>query len=265
VGALAATGTAVDSSKLGGKDAAYYIQPRNLLDNSDFSNPVNQRGSTSNTGSWAYCIDRWITENATATIENGGITVSNGYLVQRILKINMDVNKPYTLAICDTSGNIYIGNDAGSILGMEDSSFDFITIKLNAGKTIKWAALYEGSYTAETLPPYVSKGYSAELLECMRYFQKSDEIMITAVSDANGYYDAIYPFMMPMRTKPTITAYDAEGNAGKMKICVVGSYWTQVNYAQRLTSNTKVSARGSGIAANTPLSIAFTYEASADL
>lgn len=39
-----------------------------------------------------------------------------------------------------------------------------------AGKMeVEWAALYEGTYTADTLPPYVPKGYSAELAECMRY------------------------------------------------------------------------------------------------
>ena len=29
-----------------------------------------------------------------------------------------------------------------------------------------WIALYEGSYTADTLPPYVPKGYAAELAAC---------------------------------------------------------------------------------------------------
>ena len=29
-----------------------------------------------------------------------------------------------------------------------------------------WAALYEGEYTANTLPPYVPKGYAAELAAC---------------------------------------------------------------------------------------------------
>ena len=38
--------------------------------------------------------------------------------------------------------------------------------------TIKWAALYEGSYTADTLPPYVPKGYAAEFAECRRYYKR---------------------------------------------------------------------------------------------
>ena len=34
---------AADAQSLGGKAPAYYLQPRNLLDNSDFTNAVNQR------------------------------------------------------------------------------------------------------------------------------------------------------------------------------------------------------------------------------
>lgn len=40
-----------------------------------------------------------------------------------------------------------------------------------AAGSYKWAALYEGEYTADTLPEYRSKGYSIELLECQRYYQ----------------------------------------------------------------------------------------------
>jgi hypothetical protein len=36
--------------------------------------------------------------------------------------------------------------------------------------TFEWVALYEGEYTAETLPSYVSKGYAAELLACQMYY-----------------------------------------------------------------------------------------------
>ena len=38
-------------------------------------------------------------------------------------------------------------------------------VELPAGEYV-WAALYEGSYTADTLPPYVPKGYAAELAQC---------------------------------------------------------------------------------------------------
>ena len=58
------TDTAPDSSKLGGKAPEYYLHPRNLLDNSDFTNPVNQRGITSETSvsAYSYFIDRWVNQ-----------------------------------------------------------------------------------------------------------------------------------------------------------------------------------------------------------
>ena len=50
---------AADSEKLGGKEPEYYLQPVNLLDNSDFTHPVNQRGITSgqSISAYGYFID----------------------------------------------------------------------------------------------------------------------------------------------------------------------------------------------------------------
>lgn len=35
---------------------------------------------------------------------------------------------------------------------------------------IEWMALYKGTYTADTLPSYMPKGYAQELLECQRFY-----------------------------------------------------------------------------------------------
>ena len=48
---------------------------------------------------------------------------------------------------------------------------DYYAVGINSGNYL-WAALYEGEYTAETLPEYQPKGYGAELAECQRYFQR---------------------------------------------------------------------------------------------
>ena len=55
-----------------GQSSAVRISNRNLLDNGDFRNPVNQRGQTSYTGS-RYGIDRWrvSTNNSTAAVSVG--------------------------------------------------------------------------------------------------------------------------------------------------------------------------------------------------
>ena len=63
---------------------------------------------------------------------------------------------------------------------------DAFYISITAGNTIpiEWVALYEGEYTADTLPEYQPKGYGVELTECMRYFQ-------TIKSAGSGYFTPI--------------------------------------------------------------------------
>ena len=192
---LGVNDTAVNSSnseKLGGKDPKYYIQPRNLLDNSDFTNPVNQRGQTSYTG--GYGIDRWQNSNSTITLTDDGLKLTKtdtnnvSKFVGTILPENINANSVYTVAI-SVNGVVETFNSAFPKTNGESYVIDGDTINGEFGKAascyviryvfnqsieymIEWAALYEGSYTAETLPPYVPKGYAVELAECMRYFER---------------------------------------------------------------------------------------------
>ena len=188
---LQKTDTATNSAKLGGKAPEYYIQPRNLLDNSDFRNPVNQRGKTSYSGIWVYTIDRWkawvdSSNPGTVSVVNGGITPYPGVALQRIESKYIDSSKTYTLAAMTGDGLLVLSakitsksqgttNANNGIYFNYHTGNDVYQIMLfgstNASKFI-WAALYEGSYTADTLPPYVPKGYVAELAECHRYFQR---------------------------------------------------------------------------------------------
>ena len=188
---LQKTDTATNSAKLGGKAPEYYIQPRNLLDNSDFRNPVNQRGKTSYSGIWIYTIDRWKawvdnSNPGTVAVVDGGITPYPGVALQRIESKYIDSSKIYTLAAMTGDGLLVLSgkieskskgttNANNGIYFNYHTGNDVYQIMLfgstNASKFI-WAALYEGSYTADTLPPYVPKGYVAELAECHRYFQR---------------------------------------------------------------------------------------------
>ena len=187
------TDTAPDSSKLGGKAPEYYLQPRNLLDNSDFTNPVNQRGQTSYTDA-TYGIDRWKTNMGVYMNVNVGtdrITLSkanSGGDFCQILPIDL-IGKTVTYAVCTSHGvfcKSCVVSDTSVFKQIESknaylgvSSENGITtfrIYFNDSSDIQldlyWAALYEGSYTADTLPPYVPKGYAAELAECLRYFER---------------------------------------------------------------------------------------------
>ena len=88
---------------------------------------------------------------------------------------------------------IRIGNDA-SIAG-----------KGSITASIKWAALYEGSYTADTLPAYQPKGYGAELAECQLYYRTMPYTVIPCGNNPPG--TQVYGFL-PFRMridKPTVS------------------------------------------------------------
>lgn len=215
---LLKTDTAADSAKLGDKAPEYYLSPRNLLDNSDFRNPVNQRGETEYSNvSYTYVIDRWKTLNAgTVTVNDGYITTTN-HLVQFMPKA---LNGVYTAAAKMLDGTILIASGSisgtGSIgdgetiqAGTESDTLSYFALR-KTGSYI-WAALYEGTYTADTLPPYVPKGYTAELAECQRYYQVIPYGLSTFNVATNSAYPSRYPILFPqlMRITPTATLYES--------------------------------------------------------
>lgn len=173
----------------------------NLLDNSDFTNPVNQRGQSTYAKNNAYTIDRWLLDGTTCwVVANSYVSIeANSYLVQRIQNSRASSAKTYTLAVKDSDGNIYVGDDAGAIY-TDDGTYGFWPIKLK-GRELVWAALYKGSYTADTLPPYVPKGYAAELAECQRYYYTMQALVGTAASAAQRVFLTL---PVTMRTVPTV-------------------------------------------------------------
>ena len=201
------TDTAPDSSKLGGKAPEYYLQPRNLLDNSDFTNPVNQRGATSYTGG-TYTIDRWRSWDTgfSMAVGGNGIAVSGGALAQYIEKRLSGI---HTLAAMESNGTLHLYTaDIGKAisysgnLGMGADAAGVTAVSIASGTYI-WAALYEGSYTAETLPPYVPKGYAAELAECQRYYLPVSEYWnMGVILTGTGYICLNIPTNIKMRISP---------------------------------------------------------------
>lgn len=190
----------------------------NLLDNSWFVNPVNQRGqATYNTS--GYCIDRWLLAAGSASIGDSGITLTGATFVQRVaLKAGT-----YTFALHLSDGttlfiNIQydgkssitqIGGTSGTT-GAYINSYNYsqgvVAFQFVQGDGVvhiaSWAALYEGSYTADTLPAYVPKEYAAELAECQWYYRRG----VQAVTIGKQYTDGgIFSLYFPkMRIYPTI-------------------------------------------------------------
>jgi len=190
---LSADGTAKNASLLGGKAPEYYLTPSNLLVNSNFTKVVNRRGITKTTA-WQECIDRYIARmsNTLLSFDDDGMTIrseenTSGFIYQKVAdyerllgktvtyaaKLNGEIltkiyNIPATLPSSWTDfGSVNKNNHTISAFSSDGTNLSFsIGFENGASTKAEWAALYEGAYTADTLPPYVPKGYANELLAC---------------------------------------------------------------------------------------------------
>ena len=227
--------TAADVGALD-KDAHMY----NLLDNSDFVHPVAQAGVNGAHGATKYAVDRWeVTTGATVSQVADGLKIVSDKtswtagIQQKIeAKRFADVMTFAVRGVFPVACRlfVYIGSGTtnfGTAYFQGDAAERTLVLKLtkpdgltgdevvnvyispDTGSTgtaavVRWAALYEGEYTAETLPPYVPKGYAAELAECLRYYRR-----ITATNETFAGYcaNSVSYCMIPlqtMRIKPTL-------------------------------------------------------------
>ena len=212
----------------------------NLLDNSDFVHPVAQTGVNGAHGATGYAVDRWMrTSGATVSQAADGLKIVSDKtnwtagIQQRIeAKRFADVMTFAVRGVFPVACRlfVYIGSGTtnfGTAYFQGDAAERTLVLKLTKpdGLTgdevvnvyispdtestgtaafVRWAALYEGEYTAETLPPYVPKGYAAELAECLRYYRR-----ITATNEtfagycANGVSYCMIP-LQTMRIKPSL-------------------------------------------------------------
>lgn len=199
----------------------------NLLDNSDFRNPINQRGQNSYTTAWGYALDRWYLfdnrgtgeEAQTLTIISGGIRLTGAHtgISQRIPLL--DGAKTYTLAYEDMNGKRYCSVFPGSMVNLPQYGFAPISIAPGDGAEVVWAALYEGAYSAEMLPPYHPKGYAAELAECQRYYYKTRKgVFVSGYVMTEDVARLTMQLPRPMRATPAIQGYNSSG----FGVCTVG-------------------------------------------
>ena len=213
----------------------------NLLDNSDFVHPVAQAGVNGAHGATGYAVDRWMrTSGATVSQAADGLKIVSDKtswtagIQQRIeAKRFADVMTFAVRGVFPVACRlfVYIGSGTtnfGTAYFQGDAAERTLVLKLTkpdgltgdevvnvyispdtestgTAAVVRWAALYEGEYTAETLPPYVPKGYAAELAECLRYYRKikGDTQMFTGYS-SGGWSYAFIP-LQAMRIAPTVT------------------------------------------------------------
>jgi hypothetical protein len=127
-----------------------------------------------------------------------------------------------------------------------------------------WAALYEGEYTANTLPMYLPKGYGAELVECRRYYMRYTNIMLYATVNDSTKANAFLFLPQQMRDIPTVSVI-TNGVSGNMMISD-GSGELDVPYSADYKSRDYFSAQYKANHTGACVNFVFdTVELSADL
>lgn len=156
----------------------------NLLDNSDFKNPVNQRGVSGTISTAGYFIDRWKLVSGTVQITAESL-VLNGTISQ----------------ILENAAGTDVTASASAGTASYDNSTKTFTLT-GTGQTITWAKLEKGSVAT----PYVPKGYGAELSECLRYYYQVASVRTFGQqhTGAGTYVNIILPQVM--RVTPTVSA-----------------------------------------------------------
>ena len=221
----------------------------NLLDNSNWAKPVNQRGDSSYRG-LKYSIDRWIVPSDTAALSLGegfvllqnDATSGTAMFTQRLEKGVLKTGKAYTAVICLSDDTILCGSGTMASGGATltdntksvyatiapSSAYDVFRLVVAPAKQarIKWVALYEGEYSSDNLPVYQPKGYGAELLECSRYYVPvGGYVTVNHNSGYGGTAEVSCP--LTMRTTPTVELTNTglqiyDGTSG-WKDCSIGS------------------------------------------
>lgn len=174
----------------------------NLGTNTNFSNPINQRGAasyTTATEAHMYCIDRWrILKNTTYTVASFTLTATS-YAARACGMWQSNEMGAHQLSIGDdVTVSIYVNGklhtptmkvidrdlyDAFTNVpaGYDCDDFEIVlctyaqdTTKYNLGiypkkpLTVNYIKWEKGSIAT----PYVPKGYGAELAECLRYLHR---------------------------------------------------------------------------------------------
>lgn len=215
----------------------------NLLDNSDFVHPVAQAGVNGAHGAIKYAVDRWeVTTGATVSQDIAGLRIVSDKtnwvagIQQKIeAKRFADVMTLAVHGIFPVACRLYAYIGSGTVDfgdpgyfqgdpvertlllkmtkpdGLTGAEVVNVYISPDTESTgtaavVHWAALYEGEYTVKTLPPYVPKGYAAELAECLRYYRKiksDSQTFVGYAASGNAY--AFIPLAQAMRIAPTVT------------------------------------------------------------
>lgn len=256
----------------------------NLGTNTNFSNPINQRGAASYTGDSTspYCIDRWRISNGT-TYTVGTYTLSAANYANRACGMwqaneigahQLSIGDDVTVSIY-ANGKLHtptmkvIDRDLYDAFANVPASYDCDDFEIVLCTYAKDNTMYNlGIYPKKPLTvnyikwekgsiatPYVPKGYGAELAECLRYFQRvhADWRIYPTLKDM--LYRFSQSTLQVMRIKPTISAHGTPYTFG----CTINALDSQ---PMAFTVETKITEQGQNSAAASMLGY---FDLSADL
>lgn len=202
-----------------------HVANPNLLINSDFRNPINQRGKTSytTTTNFLYTVDRWrIADHVTLEVIDGAVKLSveapdnKGYMIQ-VLEKPLPVDD-YTVTVkaknvtgnmfirCQGPDYVYLGNDFPGLNGefsfTVNGAVERVGVYLTNGSAeIEYIKLERGR-TPTPLTPYI---YGDELERCKRFYQKSNgyEYFGNVMSMGSNVFRILSNYQ-DFRTAPTV-------------------------------------------------------------
>lgn len=205
----------------------------NLLDNPDFTKPINQRKATSIIGG-VYGLDRWEGTSSTTNVAitsaylQFAVPSSSSYnLIWQKFKLGTFAGKTLTLAACDADGKWYVGTavfpesgNAQTVLSASnglhlsfDARYGYDGIRIGVSYTatspirIAKVMMIEGSYTAKMLPPFVTPNFEEELEKCQYFFiPPSDDSGWGVMQVTQSGYLMMLIASKAMRVKPSIVA-----------------------------------------------------------
>ena len=188
---------------------------RNLLDNWDFTKPVNQRSWTTGGTAYVYHLDRWFANDVEVSVNDGYVTLnqtgtSNLFNIQRVepnFYKNVLSGKTVTLSALLKNGTLLSATviapdfEAGTVKEVSVDgltlgafsfstehgfrifpsvgySFDIVAVKAELDSKQTLAHKENGEWVLNDIPDY-----GEELMKCMRYYQK---IPVTGMMPMQG-------------------------------------------------------------------------------
>lgn len=236
----------------------------NLLINSDFRNPINQRGQTSYTAdatyNKVYSVDRWaVTYRGKVTVNDGYITVENtntnpgaaqveAFFVQQF-ENNLNDDLVLQVKVKSITGDVKVFGyalEVGLNVFTSDSSTSRgnITFVIGYGASVEleYIKLEQGTIATPLIPILVAKEFPL----CQRYEQISNYVHGMGIA----YYGNVLlylPLSCPLRTTPKISF---SGTVSAIRDGIDSQNITSMSYVGHSDSLVIISCATSGSVEN---------------